>query len=430
MTELKIGQRLPLTALDMTDNQTITLSFERLSTTEVDISCFGLDSAGKLISDDYMVFYNQPASPCKQIVLSHYDSDPAAHKKLHANYDVNLASLPANVDSLFFVLSSDAPLKAVQSIVAGIHQGAAAASATYLSADFADQRACMLLQIYRKGGVWRLSNVAQGFNGGLASIVQYFGGDVSDEPTAGPSKINTSKPSIEKVMLDKAPKLVSLAKKATISLEKKNLQTLTARVALVLDSSGSMDGQYRKGHVQEVVNRLLPLAVGFDDDQTIECWAFGSKSTALDDITLNNYEDFVNESNGGWRKWPVSWRSNNETAAIRQVIDHYKQEGSDIPVYVLFISDGGVHDTAGITNAIKDASKLPIFWQFVGLGGENYGILERLDTMSGRYVDNCNFFALDNLNDVSEDALYDMMLDEFPTWIKEAGKLGLIAQSL
>lgn len=428
MTELKIGQRLPLTALDMTDTQTITLSFERLSTTEVDISCFGLDSTGNLISDDYMVFYNQPASPCKQIVLSHYDSDPAAQKQLHANYDVNLANLPANVDSLFFVLSSDAPLKSVQSIVAGIHQGSASASATYLSADFADQRACMLLQIYRKGGVWRLSNVAQGFNGGLAAIVQHFGGDVADEPAA--VKINTSKPSIEKVMLDKAPKLVSLAKKATISLEKKNLQTLTAKVALVLDASGSMNSQYRKGHVQEVVNRLLPLAVGFDDDQTIECWAFGQKSTALDDITLNNYEAFINKSNGGWRDWSVGSRSNNETAAIRQVIEHYEQEGGDVPVYVLFISDGGVHDNVGITNAIKDASKLPIFWQFVGLGGSGYGILEKLDSMSGRYVDNCNFFALDNLSDVSEDALYDMMLDEFPTWIKEAGKLGLIAQSL
>ena len=431
MTVLTIGQRLPLTSLNMNESQPLTISFERLSSTEVDISCFALDAAGKLISDDYMVFYNQTTSPCQHIVLSHYDSAPSAQKKLHANFEVNIAKIPTNIDSLFFVMSADTPLNRIQSVIAGVHQGSQEATATYLSADFADQQASMLMQLYRKGGVWRLSNVAQGFNGGLAAIVQHFGGNV-DEPTPAaqaPAKINTAKPSIEKVMLEKAPKLVSLAKKATISLEKKNLQTLTARVALVLDASGSMNNQYRNGHVQEVINRLLPLAVGFDDDQALDCWAFAAKSTYLGDVTLSNYENFVKDSHGGWQSWKVGSRVNNEVDAMRQVILHYQSEGGDTPVYVLFISDGGVHDNKGITNAIKDAAKLPIFWQFVGLGGADYGILERLDDMTGRYIDNCNFFALDRLSDVSEEALYDMMLEEFPAWLKEARQLGLISQA-
>ena len=78
--------------------------------------------------------------------------------------------------------------------------------------------------------------------------------------------------SLEKIMLDKAPKLVNLAKKATMSLEKRQLQNLTAKVALVSDATGSMNRQYREGDVQEVVNRILPLAVSFDDDQQLDCW--------------------------------------------------------------------------------------------------------------------------------------------------------------
>ena len=34
-----------------------------------------------------------------------------------------------------------------------------------------------------------------------------------------------------------------------------------------------------------------------------------------------------------------------------------------------FISDGGVSDNRGITKVMTEAAKLPIFWQFVGLGG-------------------------------------------------------------
>jgi hypothetical protein len=32
------------------------------------------------------------------------------------------------------------------------------------------------------------------------------------------------------------------------------------------------------------------------------------------------------------------------------------------------------------------AVKLPIFWQFVGLGGRSYGILKDLDNMTGRLI--------------------------------------------
>lgn len=128
----------------------------------------------------------------------------------------------------------------------------------------------MLIQVYRKGVVWRISNVAQGFNGGLASIVEHFGGEVED--SAAQRSSNAPKVSLEKIMLDKAPKLVNLAKKATMSLEKRQLQNLTAKVALVSDATGSMNRQYREGDVQEVVNRILPLAVSFDDDQQLDCW--------------------------------------------------------------------------------------------------------------------------------------------------------------
>lgn len=433
MNHLTVGQRLPLSNLAIDDTMSIMLKFTRQSPIEMDISCFALDAASKLINDDYMVFYNQPTSPCGQIKLTHYESQLTANKGIQAEFEVNLSKLPANVDSLFFVLSADTPLNQIQSLDIGIWQQSQKAQADYQAADFAQQQASMLIQVYRKGGVWRLANVAQGFNGGLAAIVQHFGGDVAEDDghnsTSQPApsaKINTSKVPLEKVMLEKAPKLVNLAKKATISLEKCQLQQLTAKVALVLDATGSMNRQYKDGRVQEVVNRLLPLAVSFDDDQALDCWAFGENCAYLGEVGLSNYADFIDTVQGGWRNWPLGARTNNEAGVMKAVTDFYKKDGLDVPVYVLFISDGGVRDTRGITDIMIRAAKLPIFWQFVGLGGSSYGILKKLDDMTGRLLDNCSFFELDDLDDISEEALYENMLEEFPSWLKEAREIGLI----
>jgi hypothetical protein len=190
-----------------------------------------------------------------------------------------------------------------------------------------------------------------------------------------------------------------------------------------------MHQQYVKGRVQEVIERLLPLAVHFDDDGSLECWAFGEKTTQLSSVTLTNIQGYVEKTDAGWKKWKVGARYNEEAVAIKAVIDFYKKNAvKGIPVYILFISDGGIGsaNSRKIQELITDAAKLPIFWQFVGVGGSNYGILEKLDDLSGRVVDNCNFFALDDLHDVSEEVLYDRLLDEFPQWLLDVKRLGIL----
>ena len=103
------------------------------------------------------------------------------------------------------------------------------------------------------------------------------------------------------------------------------------------------------------------------------------------------------------------------------MIQYFTQENpSHLPVYVVFVSDGGVSESKKIKNILKNASSFPIFWQFVGIGGRNYGVLEQLDTMDGRVVDNCNFFEMSNIQSMPEAHLYDALLQEFPLWLKDA----------
>ena len=116
--------------------------------------------------------------------------------------------------------------------------------------------------------------------------------------------------------------------------------------------------------------------------------------------------------------------SNNELEVLRMVLDTYR--GSRLPAYVLFITDGGVSRTKEIKKIIIEASREPVFWQFVGVGGSGYGILEKLDTMTGRYVDNAGFFALDDFKKVSNEELYARLLAEFPKWLTEVRNKGMI----
>ncbi|WP_288414541.1 VWA domain-containing protein, partial [uncultured Acinetobacter sp.] len=98
-------------------------------------------------------------------------------------------------------------------------------------------------------------------------------------------------------------------------------------------------------------------------------------------------------------------------------INYFQKFQDQIPNYVLFISDGGVGSSRQMQKILSQAAKLPIFWQFVGIGGRNYGALEKLDEMSGRIVDNCNFFSLDRIDGVSDERLYELLLQEFPDWL-------------
>ena len=421
------GQRLPLASIAKSDR--FTLDVQIATSHVIDFVCFGLDANQKLSDARYMVFFNQPNAPQDSVVL-----------KSKGAFSINLAALPATIDRLVFTASIDGT-GAMKDIGASSFDLSApgevpAAICDFFGDTFSAEKGIMVADIYRKDGAWRLQSNLQGFNQGLDALVRHFGGEVAEEAAASPPPpIPTPPPapapvvatfSLEKKVAAAAPALISLAKKAQITLEKKNLTQLKAKVAVVLDVSGSMNGQYSRGRVQEVLNRLIPLAVAFDLDGELDVFGFGAKPVQLSPATLSNYSDYVNTDPGGWKKCEVGSLINDEPKAMRMVMDYYGRQGDKMPVYIMFLSDGGVHENRAITKLMTEAASQPFFWQFVGLGGSSYGILEKLDDMPGRLVDNCNFFAVDDLHDMTEEQLYDALMEEFPGWLKEAKAKSII----
>ena len=506
-------------------NNDLTVNMSVNGSAEYDFCCFGVDTAGKLSDDRYMIFYNQTHSPQNEIVYS------SAGKT--CSYTLRLSALPSSIVRLVFTVSIDGAqtMHDISSHTIEIKQGQNTIADMQLSGnDFQAEKAVISLEIYKKD-VWRFAAVASGFNGGLGDLLREFGGEEAssdsvpvqqsapsygspmpmqqetpsygspmptqqsapsygspmpmqqeapsygspmptqqsapsygspmptqqsapsygspmpmqqEAPSYGspmpmqqsapsygsynsPAPSPTSRQGQPKVSLEKklqagAPKLVSLAKPLQLELEKRDLQNCVARVALVLDISASMTDRYQDGTVQEIVNKTLPLAVQFDDDGQLDFWIFAKKPKRMDPVTMSNYDSSV----------PVNWHdvmkelkySNNEPAVMELVIKEYKN--TTLPAYVLFITDGDVMLEGPITKLITKSSKLPIFWQFVGVGGYKYGVLEHLDSMEGRYVDNANFFALDDFKSVSNQELYSRLLNEFPSWLNAIRQNGMI----
>lgn len=420
------GQKLKLSDV-LSNPLSFSLATTLPSNLNLDIALFGLDSQGKLSDEAYMIFYNQPQSPCGSLKLSQNDGQIVS-------FDINLTTLTPQIERLVLTLTIDGHQTMAQLPAMAINlqsQQQMVASFPIDGSMFQQEKALMALELYKKDNIWRMNAVGQGFNGGLAALIKHFGGEVAEEaptqaaPTA-PTTPQLSKIDLKKkISLEKAEKtgnssIIDLTKKSLVQLEKKNLLDVQARVALVLDASGSMNHQYHNGDVQKVVDRLMPLAINFDNDGSFECWAFAQYTTQLDDVTLTNVNQFIQTTKRGWRNWQVGARINQEIPAIEAVINYYQQFDDGIPVYVLFISDGGVGSGRQMQKVLTQAAMLPIFWQFVGIGGRNYGVLEKLDDMTGRIIDNCNFFELERITGISDERLYELLLEEFPSWLNEA----------
>lgn len=217
---------------------------------------------------------------------------------------------------------------------------------------------------------------------------------------------------------EESKNLLDLRKNSVeLCLQKNKLLDTKARVAVVLDYSGSMRELYQNGTVQATLERLLPIALNFDDNGAMEVWIFENSYRRLPDANIQNYYGYVDREilRKGFRMGGT-----NYAPVMKDVVERYiVEEPAPIADYVIFITDGDCSDRTEAKEELIRNSKTPIFWQFVGIGDARFGFLQRLDEMSGRYVDNANFFALNDVLDISDDEIYDRLLAEFPSWLKQ-----------
>lgn len=408
---LQSGQNIPLQQSII--NMSIKYSAKSGFKGEPDVCLFLLNAQGKVMDDSDFIFYNNLSSPEGAVKL--------ATNSQQSIIDIALQYVPSHVSKIAIAIVIDG-----DETISGLNWLSIQASGI---AEFRtetqgrSEKAIILAEVYRHNGVWKLRALGQGFNGGLEPLAINFGVDVAQ------SAQQTTRISLEKKLEMKSPRLVSLAKKATVSLTKNKLDTLEATVTFVLDASGSMSGQFNKGNVQSVLDRITVLAAQFDDDGDMDVWGFGEKHKKYPNVTLDNLDNYIQTirdsgKRSAWENLPGLGGRNNEPPVMEEIVDYFKD--SKIPVYIVFITDGGISKTRAIKDAIMRSANYPIFWKFVGLGGSNYGILKKLDDFKDRRVDNTHFFAMDDFGSLTDEKLYDNLLEGFRSWIDETKRLGIL----
>ncbi|MER6071168.1 VWA domain-containing protein [Streptomyces sp. NPDC001817] len=226
-----------------------------------------------------------------------------------------------------------------------------------------------------------------------------------------------------------APALVGAYRSAGVSLVKHGLDGLRAAVYLVVDHSGSMRPYYRDGSVQALADRVLGLSAHLDDDGRVPAVFFSTNVDAVTDIVLDRHEGSVERIVAGLGHMGKT----SYHLAMDAVIDHYLDSGATDPALVVFQTDGGPINKLAAERYLCKAARLPLFWQFVGFGdpdSRQFEFLRKLDELAvpdRRIVDNAGFFhAGQDPRSLSDAALYDRLVGEFPRWLSAARAAGIV----
>ncbi|MCP4696088.1 MAG: VWA domain-containing protein [Gammaproteobacteria bacterium] len=219
----------------------------------------------------------------------------------------------------------------------------------------------------------------------------------------------------------KKKELKASYKTAGMEIKQKNLAEVKAQVGLVLDISKSIYPLFRDGIMQKVIERILALAMHFDDDQRIDMFVFGTAAVKLPSVSVQDFDGYAK------REIMAKHKINGATkyaTALQLIKECYSKP--ETPVFIIFVTDGGNSDKKESEELIRELSSKPVFIQFIGIGKEDFPFLRKLDDLKGRFIDNAGFMHVNDIAIVPDKELYNRILNEFPDWLKLAKRRLLI----
>ncbi len=145
---------------------------------DVDVSAFLLAGSGKVVGDDYFVFYGQESSPEKSVlfknvetanVLEVFDIDTAVLNPAVAKIVFVMTINDALENSLNFSMLKDAYIQIVDPINN-------TESASFLVEEYYNNINSMMMgEIYLHNGAWKFNAIGNGVNKDLAGLCEFYG---------------------------------------------------------------------------------------------------------------------------------------------------------------------------------------------------------------------------------------------------------------
>jgi tellurium resistance protein TerD len=153
---------------------------------DLDASALMVGSAGRVLSDNHFVFFNNLISPDGSVEHMGDELTGGTGADDDEQVKVNLSSVPPEVDKIVMAVSIYQAEERGQSFgqvrnafIRVVNQADGKEIARYdLSEDASNETAMIFGEVYRHGTEWKFRAVGQGYSTGLAGIARDFGVNV------------------------------------------------------------------------------------------------------------------------------------------------------------------------------------------------------------------------------------------------------------